>query len=223
MTGPKVILADDDALARDILRNACEAREVSVVAEAATIADLRDAAERFPAAVVVSSNTLEDVSVDATSAGLGDERRAIVLASDGSPDRMRSLLSQPFRGYLLYDASPNEVVDGVMAVARGAVVLAPTAAAMVLDQWREMQRDGSSPMEWRGRPLLTPREAEVLAALAEGMSTKAIARELNMAAKTVENHKLRIFDKLGVHTQAQAVIVALRHGLAPEPATTPEP
>lgn len=68
-----------------------------------------------------------------------------------------------------------------------------------------------------GRPgmvrALTAREHAVLVAMAEGMATKTIARHLGVAIKTVENHKIRIFDKLGVRTQAHAVSVAIGQGL----------
>jgi DNA-binding NarL/FixJ family response regulator len=221
MSAPKVILANDDVLARDILRHACAVGRVTVVAEADTIDGLCTAAKRFPTAVVVASNTLDETPVEEAVSSLGAGQRAIVISGDTSPARLLTLLSHPFRGYLFHDASPAEVVAGIKAVARGAAVLNPTAAAILLEQWREAQSD-STPLAWRGRPLLTPREAEVLAALADGLSTKAIAGRLKMANKTVENHKLRIFDKLGVHTQAHAVVVALRHGLVPEPAGATE-
>ncbi len=56
---------------------------------------------------------------------------------------------------------------------------------------------------------LTSRELEVLGAMTDGLSTKAVAHHLGIAVKTVENHKTRIFDKLGVHSQAQAVAMAI--------------
>jgi len=62
-------------------------------------------------------------------------------------------------------------------------------------------------------PNLTARELEVLAAMADGLSAKAIALRLGVALKTVENHKVRIFDKLGVQTQAHAVSVAIGLGV----------
>jgi DNA-binding NarL/FixJ family response regulator len=79
----------------------------------------------------------------------------------------------------------------------------------ILEQWRELRADPTvAPLE-----RLTPRERDVLRALTDGLSTKAIARELGVAVKTVENHKIHVFDKLGVRTHAQAVAVAIGHGL----------
>src|SRR5436305_1144934 len=67
------------------------------------------------------------------------------------------------------------------------------------------------------RSNLTPRELDVLEAMSDGLATKAIASRLGVATKTVENHKVRIFDKLGVRTQAQAVSLAIGHGLLSRP------
>ena len=64
---------------------------------------------------------------------------------------------------------------------------------------------------------MTARERDVLEAMAEGLGAKAIARRLGVAVKTVESHKFRIFEKLGVHTQAHAVAVAIHHGLLTAP------
>lgn len=58
--------------------------------------------------------------------------------------------------------------------------------------------------------------------MAEGLSTKAIANRLGIAHKTVESHKVRIFDKLGVRSQAQAAVVAIRHGLLADGAPSGE-
>ena len=64
---------------------------------------------------------------------------------------------------------------------------------------------------------LTPRELEVLVALAEGLTTKAIASRLGVAMKTVESHKVRLFDKLGARTQAHAVSIAVGRHLVAHP------
>jgi DNA-binding NarL/FixJ family response regulator len=78
-------------------------------------------------------------------------------------------------------------------------------------QWRTSRGSGSQ------RASLTPREREVLMALAKGLTTKAIARRLGVAMKTVESHKIRLFSKLGARTQAHAVSIAIgQHLVAPD-------
>jgi DNA-binding NarL/FixJ family response regulator len=102
-------------------------------------------------------------------------------------------------------------------VASGSAVLAPAAAGTILEQWRRLRESGGSGAA--GLPDLTPRESEVLAAMVDGLASKAIARRLGMALKTVESHKTHIFDKLGVPTQAAAVSFAIAHGLIPASVT----
>ena len=206
-----MILANEDALARDILRRAFADRGLDVVAEPVTLDALAIAMRDFPAAVIVADTTLESMAVDDAVHMMDGEQPVVVVSRDISAARVTRSLSDSVRGYLLHDAAPEEVVAGVVAVARGGLALNPTAAAIVFDHYRQVV--DTTAARWRGRPLFTPREAEVLDALAEGLSTKAIARQLGMAPKTVENHKIRIFDKLGVRSQAQAVVAAVRYRL----------
>jgi DNA-binding NarL/FixJ family response regulator len=135
-----------------------------------------------------------------------------VLSADPSPERLVSVLALGVFGYLSYDAGPDEVIAGVVAVAGGAVALNPTVASTVLLQWRRLRAPASaSPPRWSA---LTPREYDVLVAITDGLAAKAVALRLGVALKTVENHKIRLFEKLGVRSQAQAVAVAVAHGLA---------
>ena len=89
------------------------------------------------------------------------------------------------------------------------------AATTILDQWRRLRNEPEAAVERRAT--LTAREQDVLEAMVDGLATKAIARRLGVAPKTIENHKLRVFDKLGVRTHAHAVSVALAHGLISAP------
>jgi two-component system nitrate/nitrite response regulator NarL len=85
------------------------------------------------------------------------------------------------------------------------------AASTILSQWRSLRLQGSAAPFRRSE--LTPREEQVLEAMVEGLAAKAIAKRLGVATKTVENHKIRIFDKLGVRTHAQAVSLTIGQGL----------
>jgi DNA-binding NarL/FixJ family response regulator len=211
-----VLLAASDRLVLDILRAALARHDITVVGEVESVDALRSRAASLRPAVVVATDCLGPDPLDAAlPAVLGTGAKVVVVSSDPSSERLSALLSEGVTGYLLHDADPDEVAAGVLAVARGAAVLNPTAAAMVLSQWRRLQTD---PGLARRLPTLTPRERDVLAALVEGLPTKGIAQRLSMATKTVENHKIRIFDKLGVRTQAHAVSVAISSGLI-RPAT----
>ncbi len=95
--------------------------------------------------------------------------------------------------------------SGQAAVALSELLI-PNVMASIATEWRRASL--RMPVE-QGTAALTTRELEVLDAMADGMSTKAVAHHLGIAVKTVENHKTRIFDKLGVRTQSEAVVVAL--------------
>lgn len=87
---------------------------------------------------------------------------------------------------------------------------APHGSVTVVEQWQRTPSDRSAGRRTRG---LTQREHEVVAAMADGLSTKEIGRRLGVAAKTVEGHKTRVFGKLDARSQAHAVRLAITHGL----------
>jgi DNA-binding NarL/FixJ family response regulator len=113
-------------------------------------------------------------------------------------------------GYLLKDTPRVQLVDAVRAAARGETVLAPTVAARLVSRLR-----GPAPEP------LTPREIEVLAAVAQGLSNAEIGRSLFIAEATVKTHLLRAFAKLGVDDRTRAVTVAMKRGLLPAPGSGP--
>jgi len=108
-------------------------------------------------------------------------------------------------GYLLKDTPRDQLVAGVRAAARGESALSPSVASRLVQQVRgESER-------------LTPRELEVLAGVARGLSNAGIGRELYIAEATVKTHLLRAFAKLGVDDRTAAVTLAMQRGLLPAP------
>lgn len=212
-SSPQVVLADQDRLVRDVVRLACDKRGIVVTAEVDSLDEAVSCCADAKAEVLVVADRFDDESVDGRLEEiLATGVRIIILSADPSPERMTAALSLGASGYLFYDSAPEEIAGGILAVARGAAALNPTVAGIVLQQWRRL-RARSNVSARRDSPSLTSRETDVLAAMADGLSAKAIAKELGVAVKTVENHKIRIFEKLGVRSQAHAVSVALRHGL----------
>jgi DNA-binding NarL/FixJ family response regulator len=206
--GTRVILADSDGLTRELIRLVLARRGVDVACEATRLDDLVSLCKEQEPDVIVTSVWLEDGSIeDALDDLVATGCKVIVLSDDPSPQRLKGVLSAGAAGYLLHDCSPERVVEAVLSVAAGGVALHPSAMASILDDWRELRlgRDGRRP----NGPMLTTREAEILGAMAEGLPTKAIARQLGVAVKTVENHKTRIFHKLGARSQAHAVSLAI--------------
>jgi DNA-binding NarL/FixJ family response regulator len=212
-SGVEVVIGEDDALQRDLLTTACAARGITVVACAATAKELLAAFDRHSPAVVVASDRLGQQGLDdVVSHILQNGGRLIVTTPDGSPEQLTALLGRGVHGYMSREATPDEVVTGILAVARGAASIDHSATAMVLQQWRGYRTRLSDRVDL-GLGILTKREQDVLRAMSKGLATKAIALELGVAVKTVENHKIRVFEKLGVRTQAQAITVAMSFGL----------
>ncbi len=123
----------------------------------------------------------------------------LVLSDDPAISADRTL-----GGVLPRAATAHQVAAAVTAVAAGLTVRLPGAVG---------ETPGFAPPEPAGRPLLTPREVEVLAAVGQGMSNKAIARRLGISAHTVKYYLELIFQKLDVRSRAEAVTRGLRLGV----------
>lgn len=215
----RVVMADDDELVAQMLSLACRNRGLEVVGHASSYDDLAQLCAEVRADVAVVADHLGDVPVETCLAALASSSTpVIVLSDDPSPERLSSLLADNVAGYFSYDVAPDEVAAGIVAVARGHVALNPAVASTIVRQWRRMRAQPVN-LSSRRRSALTPREHEILCAMAEGLAAKAIAVRLGVALKTVENHKIRVFDKMGVRTQAQAVSVAFSMGVASAPAS----
>jgi DNA-binding NarL/FixJ family response regulator len=218
---PTVVLGHDDGLVRDIVTAACAQSGVRVLAEAAEGDELVALCAALGPDVVLTGDVLGGSPTSGHIARLASMgSKVVLLVADGDVDRLDGLLAEDVWGCLCYDASPQEIVAGILAVASGGIALDAMTASGLVRQWRSL-RAQPRPLA-RRRPELTPREQEVLAAMAEGLAAKAIAARLGVALKTVENHKIRVFDKLGVRTQAHAVTVAMAYGLT-GPSADPVP
>jgi DNA-binding NarL/FixJ family response regulator len=118
------------------------------------------------------------------------------------------------KGYLLKNATPDEVTEAVRKVATGGPAIPPALAARVLQEFQRLTRQQSELQELFSE--LTPREIDILKGIAAGESNKQIARRLFLSEKTVRNHVSNVLLKLEVNTRTEAAIVATRSGLSPE-------
>ena len=131
--------------------------------------------------------------------------RFLVLTTYDTDEYIGPALAAGAQGYLLKDATPDELARGVRAVVQGGAALEPGVAARLLERMSESERGEE----------LSARELEVLRLLVEGASNKAIAGRLSLSENTVKSHISHIFGKLGVQSRAEAVAVALQRGLVP--------
>jgi DNA-binding NarL/FixJ family response regulator len=129
--------------------------------------------------------------------------RVVILTTYETDTEILRAVEAGATGYLLKDTPRAELVEGVRAAARGETVLAPSVARRLVRQVR------------LGTERLTPRETQVLAGVARGLSNAQVGAELFIAEATVKTHLLRIFAKLGVDDRTRAVTVALERGILP--------
>jgi DNA-binding CsgD family transcriptional regulator len=150
-------------------------------------------------------NALSQVVAEAGHLVVGGEDAADVVLADGDcpPGETRPVVTlggadEDSPGVLSRDAGASQIDAAIRAVAAGLIVRVPGAVEAGFGAMRETD----------GHALLTPRELEVLAALAEGMTNKAIARRLNISLHTVKFHVESVFRKLGARTRTEAVAKA---------------
>ena len=135
--------------------------------------------------------------------GLADTADVVLADGDAPPGEVRPVVTlggvdDNLSALLPRDADPSQIDAAIRAVAAGLIVRLPANRESGFGAMRETE----------GHALLTPRELEVLAALAEGMTNKAIARKLDISLHTVKFHVESLFRKLGARTRTEAVAKA---------------
>lgn len=216
----RVLLADDNAVLRMGLASLLGSDErITLVAEAENGAEaVRLAEEHRPDVVVLDVRMPEMDGVSAAARMPGDTRILMLTYSD-EPEVISTAMASGAHGYLVHGShTPDEILNAVVAAARGMSVFGPAASAVLFDPDRlrglGSEREGD-PGSRAARFGLTAREVEILDLVADGRTNREIAQACFLAEKTVKNHINRIFAKLAVTTRAEAVSRWLREGAGP--------
>ncbi|HQR25442.1 MAG TPA: response regulator transcription factor [Nocardioides sp.] len=136
------------------------------------------------------------------------EIEVVAVTSFIEEEQIRAALEAGASGYLLKDADAPDVAAAIRAAIAGEVHLDPAAARALTASLRAPQREQAP---------LTPREREVIAAIASGATNRQIARELGVSERTARTHVSNILAKLGLASRTQAAMWAVREGLVEEP------
>jgi two-component system NarL family response regulator len=212
-TGVRVLLVDEHALFREGLALALAGvDDIEIVGEAADGDDaLREVVSLRPDVVVMDVRMPDDTGPDviARLRSANPETKVLVLTGSQDEADLVDAIRCGATGYLLRDASVDEVADAVRAVAQGMGVVAPLMTTKLLEQFGALL--GDLP-DWR-RPQLTVREIDVLRLVVKGLPNREIATELFISQNTVKNHVRSILEKLRVRSKADAAAVATREGL----------
>jgi DNA-binding NarL/FixJ family response regulator len=134
--------------------------------------------------------------------------RVILLSMHANEEYVLKAVRDGAAGYLPKDADPSELEIALKAVARGETYLSPTVQEHLVTGYVQLASDRSRPLSQ-----LTPRQSEILQLIAEGQTTKEIARRLQISVKTVETHRTQLMERLDIHDIAGLVRFAIRTGL----------
>lgn len=208
----RVVLADDHAVVRRGLAGLIESTEdlevVGIARDGSEAVAL--VREHRPDVAVMDLQMPVLDGVEATRAILGEATgtEVLVLTSFSDHARIDAALEAGAVGYLLKDAEPEALLDGIRAVARGESPLDPRAARHVLSR-----RSSAAPGADQDVAALSPREAEVLRLVVEGLLNKQIAQRLGITERTVKAHLTSAYQRIGVADRTQAALWVQRHDL----------
>ncbi len=198
----RILLVDDHPMVREGLR-----ARLSSVAHLQVVGEAGDAAEAMrlieadvPDLVLQDVGLKEGNGIDLVQAMLARWPGLCILMFSmyDNPEYVQRALQAGARGYVLKDAPASEIVAAIDAVVGGGAFLSPGVS-------RKLFRQPSS------RPLLSPRESQILSALGRGESSKQIAKVLDLSVRTVETHRQSIKRKLGLEGQAELIKYAVEH------------
>jgi two-component system response regulator NreC len=202
----RVIVADDHVLMRHSLRKLFEAEgDVELIAEASELkAAVRQVRAHRPDVLVLDLRMPGGSSIDAigTLREQAPGTRVVVVTMEDNPLFAQRALDAGALGFVVKDYADEELPQAVRAAARGERYVSPRLAAR-LESFQRALTDND----------LTPREVEILRLIALGHTSVEVARMLHISSRTVESHRARIHNKLGLGSRAELVRYALGRGL----------
>lgn len=205
----RVLLADDHSLVREGFRRILEGQpDIVVVGEAANGKLAIEMVEQLQPDVLVMDVTMPEMNgIEATRRLTRQCPKTYVVALSMQKDRVyvREMLRAGARGYLLKECDEQELVSAVREVSTGKAWLSAEVCNAVLEDYRDHVPE---PID-----LLSTREREVLQKIALGKTNQEVAQQLGLSVYTIEAHRVRILQKLNLHSGNELVRFAIRHKL----------
>ena len=202
----RLVIADDHGIVREGIRwMLSDADEVEIVAEVGSGEELLDVLEDARPDVVLVEVRMPGMGGLAALERMGEEYpevRVIVLTMHDQPAYVRKAIASGAAGYVLKNTGRRGLLDALNAVAGGGSHFPGDVVASLATDGAQVS--GLS---------LSPREAEVLQLIADGLENKQIATQLGLSEATVKGYLRNVFERLGCSSRAEAVATAIRHGL----------
>jgi len=206
----RILLADDHNLVRSGLKSLlCAMEGVQVVAEASNGRQaVALAASLVPdvALLDIGMGELNGIEAAAQITQANPSVRVIMLSMHDTQDFVSQALKAGATGYLVKDAATLELEFALQAVLNGEIYLSPRVSRQVVESYVR-------PPEPAGLKALSPRQREILKAVAGGRTTKQIAYDLGLSIKTIETHRAQIMERLNIHDVPGLVRFSIREGL----------
>ena len=198
----RILLVDDHPMVRDGLQSHFgNVPHFEVVGEASNAEEALACLQACKPSVVVMDVGLKatnGIELARTMLALNPQGHVLMFSMYNNPEYVQLALQAGARGYVLKESPAAEIVAAIEAVAAGGTFLSPAVSRSLF----HIQTP---------RPLLSPRETEILAALGRGESSKQIARTLDLSVRTVEAHRQNIKRKLELPGQAELIKYAVEH------------
>ena len=211
MSTVRILMVDDHALVRaGLCRLIQEVDGVEIVGEASDATAALEIVEASRPEIVMMDIGMPDINgLEATAKikALFPDVRVIIVSMYCSEEDVLQALRSGASGYLLKNSAPTEIALAIDAVMSGGVYLSPQVSKSVVDGYLDRVK-----MNSQSSGTLSPRQREVLSLVAQGLSTKEIARRLGISGKTVETHRTQLMARLDIHEVAGLVRYAIKVG-----------
>jgi DNA-binding NarL/FixJ family response regulator len=211
----RVVVVDDQELfRRGLIMLVAAEEDIEVVGEASDGDEAAElAASTVPDVVLMDVRMPKRSGIEAcrTIKQVAPSAKIIMLTVSDEEGDLYDAIKNGASGYLLKDASIDQVAQAIRVVADGQSLISPSMAAKLLEEFKTISSVGSKPDVIM--PKLTDRELEVLNLVARGLNNREIARDLYISENTVKNHVRNILEKLQLHSRMEAVMYAVREKL----------
>ncbi|HZD59986.1 MAG TPA: response regulator transcription factor [Anaerolineae bacterium] len=208
----RVLLADDHEFVRESMRQLIEKEsDLEVVGEAEDGEQMVALAKKLKPDVIITDVAMPKLNgIEATREikASNPSVSILVFTAYDFDQYVFALLDAGATGYLLKDISSRDLISSIYTIYKGDSVLHPTVASKIIKRLKKSSKGQDIPPS----ESLTDREMDVLKLAAQGKGNKEIASELSLSIRTIESHIRHIFDKLGVNSRTEAVIIAIKKG-----------